>query len=308
MGYLSHLEHFKARHQFLHHSITKYSNTEVPSGSKTSFNSKDHKKNFKARELGNCRLPFQNSPKKTGSSIEFCRDCRGILWIWTCHINYQLLPGSTKTIHCETTKKIPQDSNIRILWWFPRPVQISSFEGTMFRFEVSSHRSHLTYSNMLFLFPKFRIQRKCVPFYISVLTCSPATRWLSTKAARNLSFSKEIHKVYIWLVVSTQLKNISQNGNLPQFSGWKFQKYLSCHHLDINKCHHVCHFMFEKILFLHLAIYEHVQQCVTQQRSVSKQRHKCSSCSSRKVGLRILTSNVWRMSAVVKEKRVIGKW
>lgn len=107
MGYLSHLEHFKARHQFLHHSITKYSNTEVPSGSKTSFNSKDHKKNFKARELGNCRLPFQNSPKKTGSSIEFCRDCRGILWIWTCHINYQLLPGSTKTIHCETTKKNP---------------------------------------------------------------------------------------------------------------------------------------------------------------------------------------------------------
>ena len=29
-----------------------------------------------------------------------------------------------------------------------------------------------------------------------------------------------------WLVVSTHLKNISQNGNLPQFSGWKIKTYL----------------------------------------------------------------------------------
>ena len=30
-------------------------------------------------------------------------------------------------------------------------------------------------------------------------------------------------------MVSTPLKNISQNGNLPQISGWTFKKYLSCH-------------------------------------------------------------------------------
>ncbi len=28
-----------------------------------------------------------------------------------------------------------------------------------------------------------------------------------------------------WLVVSTHLKNISQNGNLPQFSGWKYKMF-----------------------------------------------------------------------------------
>ena len=28
-------------------------------------------------------------------------------------------------------------------------------------------------------------------------------------------------EIKVWLVVSTHLKNISQNGNLPQFSGWK---------------------------------------------------------------------------------------
>ena len=32
------------------------------------------------------------------------------------------------------------------------------------------------------------------------------------------------------LVVSTYLKNISQHGNLPQFSGWKSKNILSCHH------------------------------------------------------------------------------
>ena len=34
-------------------------------------------------------------------------------------------------------------------------------------------------------------------------------------------------------MVSTHLKNISQIGSFPQFSGWKFQKYLSCHQLVI---------------------------------------------------------------------------
>ena len=173
----------------------------------------------------------------------------------------------------------------------------------MFRFEVSSLRSRLTYSNMLFLFPKFRIQRKCVPFYISVLTCSPATRWLSTKAARNLSFSKEKHRVYIWLVVSTQLKTISQNGNLPQFSGWKFQKYLSCHHLDINKCHHVCHFYVRKN---HL---RYIWQFF---------RTRVANVSSSAVRVEA-TPQVLQLffaqgrpqnvdSNVVNEKRVIGKW
>ena len=33
-----------------------------------------------------------------------------------------------------------------------------------------------------------------------------------------------------WLVVSTHLKTITQNGNLPQV-GMKIKKYLSCHHL-----------------------------------------------------------------------------
>ena len=31
-------------------------------------------------------------------------------------------------------------------------------------------------------------------------------------------------------MVSTHLKNMRQIGPFPQFSGWKFQKYLSCHH------------------------------------------------------------------------------
>ena len=39
------------------------------------------------------------------------------------------------------------------------------------------------------------------------------------------------YKALNWLVVSTHLKNIRQNGNLPQFSGWKFKTCLSCHHL-----------------------------------------------------------------------------
>ena len=34
-----------------------------------------------------------------------------------------------------------------------------------------------------------------------------------------------------WLVVSTPLKNISQNGNLPQVRV-KIKQYLSCHHLE----------------------------------------------------------------------------
>ena len=39
-----------------------------------------------------------------------------------------------------------------------------------------------------------------------------------------------------WLVVEpTHLKNMSQIGNLPQGSRWKFQKYLSCHHPDMNQ-------------------------------------------------------------------------
>ena len=46
--------------------------------------------------------------------------------------------------------------------------------------------------------------------------------------------SKWHQEVLLWLVVSTHLKNISQIGNLPQFSGWKFQKYLSCHHLVLD--------------------------------------------------------------------------
>ena len=56
------------------------------------------------------------------------------------------------------------------------------------------------------------------------------------------------HSKISWLVVSTQLKNISQNRNLPQGLGWKFQKCLSCHHLvsvfvpktreDSEKIHH----------------------------------------------------------------------
>ncbi len=37
----------------------------------------------------------------------------------------------------------------------------------------------------------------------------------------------------IWLVVSTHFKKYEcQNWNLPPVSGWKFQKYLSRHHLD----------------------------------------------------------------------------
>ena len=34
---------------------------------------------------------------------------------------------------------------------------------------------------------------------------------------RHEKIARNVH----WLVVSTPLKNISQNGNLPQFSGWK---------------------------------------------------------------------------------------
>ena len=33
------------------------------------------------------------------------------------------------------------------------------------------------------------------------------------------------YKSRIWLVVSAHLKNIGQNGNLPQFSGWKKKKW-----------------------------------------------------------------------------------
>ena len=49
-----------------------------------------------------------------------------------------------------------------------------------------------------------------------------------------------VYTIYIYmyisiykLVVSTPLKNIRQIGSFPQFSGWKFQKYLSCH----QRCH-----------------------------------------------------------------------
>ena len=44
----------------------------------------------------------------------------------------------------------------------------------------------------------------------------------------------ELHN---WLVVSTHLKNISQNGNLSQI-GMTIKISLSCHHLD-NKSYHV---------------------------------------------------------------------
>ena len=37
-----------------------------------------------------------------------------------------------------------------------------------------------------------------------------------------------------WWFFPTHLKNMSQIGNVPQFSGWKCQKYLSCHHLDYH--------------------------------------------------------------------------
>ena len=36
-----------------------------------------------------------------------------------------------------------------------------------------------------------------------------------------------------WWFFPTHLKHmLVKFGNLPQFSGWKFQKYLSCHQLD----------------------------------------------------------------------------
>ena len=48
--------------------------------------------------------------------------------------------------------------------------------------------------------------------------------------SRNLD--KQLRTCY-WLVVSTHLKNMSRIGNLPQFSGWKLKKYLSCHQLAV---------------------------------------------------------------------------
>ena len=41
---------------------------------------------------------------------------------------------------------------------------------------------------------------------------------------------KHLFLCHFWLVVSsTHLKNMSQIGHLPPFSGWKFKKSLSCH-------------------------------------------------------------------------------
>ena len=57
--------------------------------------------------------------------------------------------------------------------------------------------------------------------------------WFQDFSSRRRIFSvhpKSEKKNYNWLVVSTQLKNISKNGNLPQGSGWN--KSVWNHHLD----------------------------------------------------------------------------
>ena len=65
-----------------------------------------------------------------------------------------------------------------------------------------------------------------------VLRCSSLQRSIcNTSCCNSYLGSTKLMKI-IWLVVSTQLNNISQNGNLPQI-GVKIKKYLSCHHLVI---------------------------------------------------------------------------
>ena len=73
------------------------------------------------------------------------------------------------------------------------------------------------------------------------LTFSPQVDgWWNFREGEGFARSTQHMKLkgieFFWLVVWTNPfeKYARQIGNLPQFSGWKLKKYLSCHHLVLD--------------------------------------------------------------------------